>query len=416
MGIQQSLSRACERVSQEAVDYKDVVLNSSKSKDEIDALILNHALPATEVAALCGKNHVSFKDFYLDAVKSNIIPEVLKVGNQYKYTLDHVHALMDYAKIPKHADKKLGAHVICVSNLKGGTGKSTTVTSLAAAMSLSLKDRKRVALIDLDPQGSQSQFSNIDVEGDRGILTTVDIMLGDLESGSEYQDLIREGYTHEKIVLDSMIDTHIPNLSVLPAFPDDERFNSSAWTQFIDDCKQDDDAKMSHLNLLRDRVVSVLKDHYDVVIIDTAPQMNPLIWSAFEAANGLLVPCTPHALDWTSTQSFLNSLEQTLPILPSNGDNLRWWKVLCTNFDDEHNRDQAILDRMKDALGSDLFNNVIVRSQAFEKASQMFRTVLDLRKAEKLCSPRQLDKAESSLRSVTRDLMLFLSDIDVKSK
>ncbi len=410
-GIKQSLVRACERVSNEETSYKDLVLSLSKSKDEIDSLILNHALPASEVANLCGMNHVSFKNLYNEALEKGIIPEVMKTANQYKYTLDHIHALMDYVNMPRWSDKHKKAHVISISNLKGGTGKSTTASSLAASLALSLKDRKRVALIDLDPQGSQSQSSNIDVAGDVSILTTVDLMLGDMEQGSEYEELKRQGYSHEQIVLESMIDTHIPNLHVLPSFPDDERFNSSAWSQLIEDNKLDENAKMSHLNLLKDRVISVLEDHYDIILIDTAPQMNPLIWSAFEAANGLLVPCTPHALDWTSTQSFLNSLEGILDSLPSEGENLRWWKVLCTNFDDEHNRDQAILDRMKDALRSDLFNNSILRSQAFEKASQTYRTVLDLRKSEKICSARQFDKAVSSLGSVTRELTLFLSDI-----
>lgn len=411
--IKKSLELACERVSNEETSHKDLVLSLSKSKDEIDALVLNHALPASEVAALCGMNHVSFKNLYNEALEKGVIPEVMKTANQYKYTLDHIHALMDYTNQPRWSDKNKKAHVISISNLKGGTGKSTSASNLATSLALSLKDRKRVALIDLDPQGSQSQASNIDVAGDMSILTTVDIMLGDIEQESEYSELKRHGYTHEQIVLDSMIDTHIPNLDILPSFPDDERFNSSAWSQLIEDCKLDENSKMSHLSLLKERVISVLEDHYDIILIDTAPQMNPLIWSAFEAANGLLVPCTPHALDWTSTQSFLHSLNGILDSLPSEGENLRWWKVLCTNFDDEHNRDQAILDRMKDALRSDLFNNIIVRSQAFEKASQTYRTVLDIRKSDKLCSPRQLDKAVSSLGSVTRELTLFLSDINL---
>ena len=414
MSIHNSLAKACERVEQESREHRRSTLKSNRSRDEIDELILTHALPATEVDELLGMNHVSFKDFYLDAVKDGVIPEVLKVSNQYKYTLDHVHALMDHAGTPKYADKNLGTHILSVTNLKGGTGKSTTATNVAMGIALALKDRKRVAIIDLDPQGSQSQFTNIDIESDYNILTAVDIMLGSIEDDSEYTALIQEGYSHDDIVLDSMIDTHIPNLSVLPAHPDDERFNGSAWNQYINDKRDNADSKMTHLNLLSERVIKPLMKEYDVIIIDTAPQMNPLVWSALEAANVLLIPCTPHALDWTSTQSFLKSLLQTLDMLPSEGENLKWWKVLCTNFDDEHNRDQAILDRMKESLGSDLFSNAILRSQAFEKASQMYRTVYDIRKSDKLCSPRQLDKATMSLKSAHREISMFIADIDVR--
>ena len=72
--------------------------------------------------------------------------------------------------------------------------------------------------------------------------------------------------------------------------------------------------------------------------------------------------------------------------------------------------DQQILDRMKDALGSDLFNVQIKRSQAFEKANQNYRTVLDIKKKEELCSDRQLEKAVDSLRDVTRELLNSLKE------
>nr|WP_319493157.1 AAA family ATPase [uncultured Desulfobacter sp.] len=153
-------------------------------------------------------------------------------------------------------------HVLTISGLKGGTGKSITALNLSACLALY---EKKVLLVDCDPLAPVSQWNRTDANGNDHDLAQV--LAGKINT------------------CDAVFPSEIDGLHVLPAGFD--LFSISLKLA----------RRMDNEKLLR-LVVDEIKQEYDIIIIDAPSSCGYLNIAALTAADLFAAVVIPGE-DWT---------------------------------------------------------------------------------------------------------------------
>ena len=153
-------------------------------------------------------------------------------------------------------------HVLSVSSLKGGVGKTTVALGLAsAAYARSL----RTLVVDLDSQCDAS--TGLGVTESLGT-TVLDVLKNP-----------RHGVVHNAIVASSWARNRVGNIDVMVGDPGIQLFDDSA-------------PDLKEIWKLEEALAQV-ENEYDLVIIDTHPSLNGLTRTAWAASDRVLVVTEP---------------------------------------------------------------------------------------------------------------------------
>jgi chromosome partitioning protein len=228
----------------------------------------------TQLAELCGidKAKVAY------TVKKGLLPAGSKEGSRLEWTLAQARQWVREFRAKGLRDKSLtSAVVITVANFKGGVSKTTTAAALAQGLSL---HGHRVLVVDTDPQGS---------------LTTLFGFLPDLIE--EEQTILPLCVGETDSIMGAIRPTYWDGIDLVAAAP--LLFNA----EFILPSRQKAEPGFEFWKVLS-KGLEPAADVYDVIIIDTPPSLSYVTINALIAANGVIMPLPPSALDFVSSAQF----------------------------------------------------------------------------------------------------------------
>jgi len=242
---------------------------------------------------------------------------------------------------------------MAVANQKGGVGKTTTAVNLSASFAAM---RRRVLLIDLDPQGNATAGCGIDKNSiERG---SCEVLLGECTAASAVlpsQAAVPAGAGA------SASQPALGSLSVMPANQD----LTSAEVRLLTSGEQREQR-------LR-RALEPIRGDYDLILIDCPPALNMLAVNALVAADSVLIPmqCEYYALEGLS--ALMATIEQ---IRATANPRLEIEGILRTMYDSRNNLATEVSAQLIMHFGTAVFRTVVPRNVRLAEAPSFGKSAL----------------------------------------
>ena len=227
--------------------------------------------------------------------------------------------------------------ILSIVNQKGGVGKTTTSINLAACLH---KMKRRVLLIDLDPQSNATRGSGVDSATLQSSVN--DVLLGRSSIDEAIVSSVYDGY------------------DLLPATP--------ALTESEVSLVSKNNREFILKNTLEE-----ISSNYDYILMDCPPSLNILTVNSLVSATGVLIPvqCEFYALQGLS--ELVNTINQ---IQSSSNESLKIEGILRTMFDSRNNLSNDVSDQLTEYFPNELYKTKIPRNIRVAEAPSHGKSIL----------------------------------------
>jgi chromosome partitioning protein len=238
------------------------------------------------------------------------------------------------------------AHVVAFANHKGGVGKTTSVTNTAYGL---MKLKKRVLVIDCDPQGNTS------------------LTLGTV-SPFEQPVTVEDLFTNKQANFSSCaVKSRFEGLDLIAC-----NINASAVVSALGP----NDAK--RFVCFKNKYDDVARKRYDYILLDCSPSLEGvLLVNAMSVADFYVIPIESESM--YALQGITSLMKAIELITESSNQNLKMLGAVVTMYDSRTTAGKLMLESIRGSFGNkNVFNTVIHRNTAINKANMIFTCVCDL--------------------------------------
>ena len=213
--------------------------------------------------------------------------------------------------------------IIAFANQQGGVGKTTTAINIGSSLAAI---KKRVLLIDLDPQGNAGTGLGFERASHRQ--SAYGVIMGTASAA------------------DNILTTAVPGLHLLPS----SQALAGADIDLLD---------MENREFRLRDALTPLKEYYDYILFDCPPALGYLTINALTAADSVIVPlqCEFFALEG------IQQLVDTITVVQEKWNpDLKILGVLLTMYDRRYGLTRAVDDDVRKTFGELVFKTVVPRN------------------------------------------------------